>query len=96
MKSNESKIEDSTAQIVFKDKEIITRRPDNMSYEEYKILRKIQTTVLKVLFKKSPLARVSRLMSTKIGYNDHSYRKVNIPTPTNTPSSKINTPRKTA
>lgn len=44
--------EPSAAQTVFKDKVILTERPAEMNFEEYKILQRIQRDVLKILFKK--------------------------------------------
>lgn len=42
----------SPAQIIFKDAQIITARPEEMPYEEYKILQRIQSKVMKLLFRK--------------------------------------------
>lgn len=58
-------------QILFKDKDILTKRPEGMEIEEYKILRRIQTEVMKQLIKRPPSRRISSLMPTRIGYNYH-------------------------
>jgi len=57
----------SPAQAIFKDKEIITARPPDMDFEEYKSLRRVQGGVLKKLFAKEPMYKVrrSRIKSKK-------------------------------
>lgn len=85
----------SVSQEVFKDKEILNKRPDDMSYEDYRVLRRIQTIVLKKLLSKPPLRRVAQVMPTKIGYNQHlPFKSVPITKPTE-PVRPVNTPRKT-
>ena len=39
------------AQIVFKDKEVLTSRPEGMDFQSYKILQKHQTRILKKLLR---------------------------------------------
>lgn len=41
------------AQIIFKDKDILTARPEGMDYESYRILRGTANKVIKKLFPKS-------------------------------------------
>jgi len=40
------------AQILFKDKKILTERPEGMSFEDYRILQAGQNRLLKRLFRK--------------------------------------------
>src|SRR5688500_4096597 len=49
---------------IFKDKQLLNERPETMSREEYQILRKMQTLLLKQLFHKgkSPSRKLSGLM----------------------------------
>lgn len=52
MQSNPNPAKEETpAQQIFKDKKILNERPEDMSYEEYKILRKIQSYILKKVLK---------------------------------------------
>jgi len=50
MKKNNPK---TPALVIFKDKNILNERPEGMPYEDYKIIRKQQSEVIKRLFKKS-------------------------------------------
>lgn len=49
MKKNLNKKENTPtlAQIIFKDKQLILERPENMTMEEYRILRRHQCQVIK-------------------------------------------------
>src|SRR5690606_15269491 len=55
------------AQEIFGGREMINERPEGMSKEEYRILRKIQSTVLKQLFHKgkSPSRKLQGIMRPK-------------------------------
>lgn len=37
----------TVAQFIFENLKILTKRPENMSYEEYKVLRKLQNKLIK-------------------------------------------------
>lgn len=45
--SNKKENSPTLAQIVFKDKQLILERPENMSFDEYRILRRHQCEVIK-------------------------------------------------
>lgn len=49
--------------------QILTARPETMTYEEYKFLRSYQTKILKKLFRKAPIKNIP--MPVRIGYNFH-------------------------
>lgn len=53
----------SEAQIIFKDKELLLERLPDMTQEEYRILRRIQSEVMKRLFHKgkAPNRQLARL-----------------------------------
>jgi hypothetical protein len=59
------------AMILFKDRDIITKRPEGMEYGAYKFLRTHQKKVIDMLFKSKPSRKVQRLMPIRIGYNYH-------------------------
>lgn len=59
----------SLAQQLFKDKNILTYRPEGMEYNVYRFLRKGQNKILKKLFASKPDPKIARLMETKRGYN---------------------------
>lgn len=71
MKEQEEK---SDAQKTMEGKELLLRRPPDMTKEEFKILSRIQNKVLKMLFPKPPLRRVSALMTSRLGYNFHPFK----------------------
>lgn len=58
---------ETLAQQIFKDREILNGRPEDMPYEEYIFLRKIQTQTIKLLFHrgKSPSRRLQGIMRPK-------------------------------
>lgn len=41
------------ASVIFKDKQLLTNRPEDMPYEDYRILRKMQNEVIKKLYPKN-------------------------------------------
>ncbi len=45
---------ESVAQSLFKDHEVLTKRPEGMSFQEYKFLRFTQDLVLKKMFRQCP------------------------------------------
>ncbi len=59
------------ALVIFKDKDILLKRPENMPYEDYKVLRGVQNRVIKKLFTKSPNPKIVQAMGIKQGYNSH-------------------------
>jgi hypothetical protein len=59
------------AQVIFKDKDIITSRPEGMSTEEYKLHRRIQKRVIKDLFRKPSNPKIANAMGIKFKYNSH-------------------------
>jgi hypothetical protein len=50
-------------QEIFKDKQILNERPPEMGFQEYHLLRKIQTQILKNIFRKAPNKRLSGYIS---------------------------------
>lgn len=63
--------EPTVAQVIFKDKDIITYRPEGMSTEEYKLHRRVQNRVIKDLFRKPSNPEITRLMGIRFKYNSH-------------------------
>jgi hypothetical protein len=49
-----SKSQESTASTLFKDHQILTKRPDDMDFYVYKFLRYTQDLVLKKMFRRCP------------------------------------------
>jgi hypothetical protein len=80
------------AQKVFGGKDLLTERPKDMVFMEYKFLRKVQTEALKGIFRKPPSRRVAQLMPIRLGYNSHPWKKIRksetvvAPEPTQQPS----------
>lgn len=56
---------------IFGTKAMILGRLPDMTMDEYKIMRRIQTRVLKSLHRKAPLKRVAQKMPVRPGYNYH-------------------------
>lgn len=56
---------ETPAMSIFKDKQLITKRLEGMTKEEYKFLRKLQTKILHSLFRKghSPSRKLSGVIS---------------------------------
>lgn len=73
------------AQEIFGGKKIINERPEGMSRDEYRMIRKMQTEILKQLFHKGHCP--SRKLSGIMGVKQPSVRIT-------APTRKINTPRK--
>jgi hypothetical protein len=46
--------EQTLAQLFFKDKKLINERPESMTKEEYKLIRSMQSKLIKSLFKSKP------------------------------------------
>ena len=53
MKSRREAKGKTASQLLFEDKEIITARPEYMSYQEYRVLRNHQRDLIKVLHPRS-------------------------------------------
>jgi hypothetical protein len=64
------------AQIVFGGKDLLTERPKDMVFLEYKFLQKVQTEALKGIFRKPPNKQVAQLMPIRLGYNYHPWKKI--------------------
>lgn len=62
---------ESVAQILFKDKKILTERPEEMNLEEYRIIRNYQTKVLQVMFPKPSDSKILAAMGIRHRYNQH-------------------------
>lgn len=60
---------ESVAQILFKDKKILTNRPPEMNLTEYKVIRRYQTQVLKVMFPKPSNGKILAAMGVRKSYN---------------------------
>lgn len=61
--------------ISFQGKDILLERPENMTFQEYKILRKIQNTAIKMLTKgRSPDKNIARVMPIN---NQQYVRRIN-------------------
>jgi hypothetical protein len=66
----------SLATLVFEGKEIITKRPEGMSTEEYRLLRRQQDLILKHVLRKSPNKRLQNIMGQpKVGIIQRGFRK---------------------
>jgi hypothetical protein len=63
MKDNKKEETLTPAQQIFSGKELIVSRPEGMAYHEYWILRKIQSQVLKQLFRKAPSRKLSGVIT---------------------------------
>jgi glucan biosynthesis protein len=59
------------AQKLFSNKEILTKRPKEMTFEEYKTIRYAQTQALKLLIRNKPDRKIGQLMPLRRGYNIH-------------------------
>lgn len=77
----------TAAMQIFKDKQLLNERPENMDPLTYRILRKMQSDTIKYLFHKgkSPSRKLNGIMGIK---------QPNVRF--NAPKRKINTPRKTS
>lgn len=75
----------TAAQQIFEGKKMLLERPEGMSRDEYRLLRKIESSILKQLFRKghSPNRKLQQLLPIKIP-------RIRI-----APIKKIQTPRKT-
>jgi hypothetical protein len=66
----------SLATLVFEGKEIITKRPEGMSTEEYRLLRRQQDLILKHVLRKSPNKRLQNIMGQpKVAIIQRGFRK---------------------
>jgi len=59
------------AQKLFSNKEILTKRPKEMTFEEYKTIRYAQTQALKLLIRNKPDRKIGQLMPLRRGYSIH-------------------------
>lgn len=59
------------AQKLFSNKEILTKRPKEMTFEEYKTIRYAQTQALRMLIKRKPDREIGQKMTVRRGYNLH-------------------------
>lgn len=51
---------------IFKGKQILNERPENMTMDEYRYLRSFQTKVIKKLFKKPNNQRISQFVNAPL------------------------------
>lgn len=63
--------EPTVAQVIFKDKDIITYRPEDMSMEEYRMHRGVQGKVISKLFRKDSNPKITSAMGIRFKYNSH-------------------------
>ena len=70
-RSQRNKDVTTASMFLFSGKEILTKRPEYMPYQDFKAIRKQQTRALKRLHASKPDRRISQLMPTRIGYNLH-------------------------
>lgn len=76
---------ESVAQTLFKDHEILTKRPEGMSFHEYKFLRFTQDLVLKKMFKQGPKRELIGIIPNQTFYNTKRHRNaVNTTEPVHT------------
>jgi hypothetical protein len=61
----------TVAQEIFKDKDILTSRPEGMEYEHYRILRVVTNRVIKKLFAGNCDSKITSQMGLRRGYNQH-------------------------
>lgn len=61
----------STAQHIFRGKEILTARPKGMDFLAYKILRSHQRKMIDKIFAKDSDLKISQAMGIRRGYNQH-------------------------
>lgn len=66
----------TAAQILFGGKTLLTERPKEMVFADYKTLLKHQNFVLKKVLAGSPRQDIARLMETRFGYNNHIGRQI--------------------
>ncbi len=59
------------ALVIFKDKSILTERPEDMDYESYRNLRRITNKVISKLFKSPNNPKITSSMGIRINYNQH-------------------------
>lgn len=59
------------SQILFYNKTILNERPENMSYEDYRVLRSHQSKIIKKLSRSKPSRKIAQLMPIRFGYNAH-------------------------
>lgn len=65
---------ETVAQILFKDKQILTARPEDMPFEEYKLLRYTQSLVLKRMFRECPSRKLMGIIPCAPIYNRKRHR----------------------
>ncbi len=68
---DESTVEKTDAQEIFGGRKLINERPEGMSFESYKLVRYLQSKILKKLFTHKPSRRIAQLMPVRPGYNLH-------------------------
>lgn len=58
------------AMIIFEGKQLITKRPEGMSTDEYKFTRKTQELILKELFRRCPSRKLQGIipLNTNLGF----------------------------
>jgi glucan biosynthesis protein len=62
----------SLAQKLFSNKEILTKRPANMTFEEYKTIRYAQTQALRLIIRRKSDVKIAQMMPVRFGYNKHT------------------------
>lgn len=66
----------TAALILFHDAKILNERPEGMTYEEYRVLRAHQTSILKKLFPKPNNSHIGQHVNGKIGRVAQGIRRV--------------------
>jgi hypothetical protein len=75
MSKQEEKHTKTALEAIFSDHAILTERPAEMEYEDYKYLLKLQNKVIKSHTRHQPSKNVARLLETNNGYNNHAPRR---------------------
>jgi hypothetical protein len=70
--NNSSQKSETVAQYLFKDKQILTARPEGMDYQQYKALLTMQNRMIRKATASKPSYKIMRLMPLRYGYNEHS------------------------
>src|SRR5258705_13269298 len=64
----------SVAQSLFKDHQVLTKRPEGMTFNEYKFLRYTQDLVLKRMFRQCPKRELMGIIPNQTFYNTKRHR----------------------
>jgi len=60
---------------IFSGHALLTGRPDDMEYDDYKYLLKLQNKVIKSHTRSQPSKKIGKLMELNNGYNNHAPRR---------------------